>query len=250
VSFKDHFSERAALYAAFRPHYPAALFDFVATLPKRHALALDCGTGNGQAALGLTRHFRKVIAIDPSREQIRNATPHPRIDYRIARADSAGVEDHSVDLLTVAQALHWFEPVSFFGEAKRVLRDAGAIAIWGYGDPALDTPELQETLHVFNRVKLEPFWFAERKTLLRGYRDLEFPFDEIEAPALDLEMRWTLPELTGYLRTWSATANYVKAHSIDPVTGVEAGLAIDWGDPSTARVIKWPLYIRAGRVRG
>jgi ubiquinone/menaquinone biosynthesis C-methylase UbiE len=248
MRFKDHFSERAAIYAAYRPLYPEALFEFVAGLTREHRTVLDCGTGNGQAALALAAHFDRVIATDPSAEQISHAVPHDRIEYRVARAESTGLPAQSVDLVTAAQALHWFDAKLFFEEAKRVLVPDGAIAIWGYGDPILDTAPLDQTLRTFNRELLEPYWSPERKLLLDGYRAVPFPFDEVAVPRLELEMRWTLPELAGFLRTWSSAARYVAEHGVDPVLGVEKSLGACWGVPATARVIRWPLYLRAGKI--
>ena len=248
MKFKDHFSDRAALYAAYRPRYPESLFEFVAGLTRQHRVALDYGTGNGQAAVGLVPHFDRVIATDPSAEQLKNATQHERIEYRVGRAESSGQAARSVDLVTAAQALHWFDATAFFAEAKRVLVKDGAIAIWGYGDPMLDSPALDNTLHAFNRGVLEQYWFPERKLLLDGYRAIPFPFDEVTVPRLELEKRWNLAELAGYLRTWSSTARYVTEHGIDPVITVENSLATDWGDPGAPRLIRWPLHIRAGTI--
>jgi len=219
-------------------------------LTREHRVALDCGTGNGQAALGLANHFERVIAIDQSGDQIRRATPNPRIEYRVAPAESSGLPDASVDLVTAAQSLHWFDPAAFFGEARRVLAPGGAIAVWGYGDPILDREPLNRTLHTFNRGMLERYWHPERKLLLEGYQTIEFPFDELPLPAMELEARWTLAELTGYLRTWSATARYVTERGVDPVVDVEQSLSREWGDAGQPRFVRWPLYIRAGRVKG
>ena len=247
MNFKDHFSARAALYAAYRPRYPEALFDFVAGLTTDHNLALDCATGNGQAATGLATRFDRVIATDASVDQIKNAASHPRIEYRVAPAESSGLAPGTVNLVTAAQSLHWLEPQKFFAEAKRVLVKDGALAIWGYGDPILDDDALHETLFGFNRGTLERYWSPERSLLLDGYRTIPFPFAEVEAPDLELRMCWTLHELAGYLRTWSATARYVTQRGVDPVIEVEHALAAHWGDPAIPRLIRWPLYIRAGR---
>jgi ubiquinone/menaquinone biosynthesis C-methylase UbiE len=224
------------------------LFTVIAELTRHHRTALDSGTGNGQAAVGLARYFERVIASDPSAEQIRRATPNPKIEYRVAAAESSGLSDASVDLVTAAQALHWFDPLAFFSEAARVLAPGGAIAVWGYGDPILDTPQLDGTLRDFNRGLLEPYWYPERKLLLDGYRTIPFPFEEIDVPAQQLEMRWKLSELSGYLRTWSASARYFAQHGVDPVIDVTKSLARGWGDPQRTRLIRWPLYVRAGRV--
>ena len=218
-------------------------------MTREHRLALDCGTGNGQAALGLANRFERVIAIDPSADQISRATPNPRIEYRIAAAESSGLPDASVDLVTAAQSLHWFDPLAFFGEARRVLAPGGAIAVWGYGDPILDSESLDRMLHAFNRGMLEGYWHRERKFLLEGYQTIPFPFDELTLPAMELEAQWTLAELTGYLRTWSATARYVAEREVDPVVDVEQSLSREWGDPGEPRLVRWPLYIRAGRVK-
>lgn len=244
----DYFSERSALYAAARPGYPADLFDAVAALPARRRLALDCGTGSGQAALGLARRFDQVIATDGSAEQLRHATPAANVEYRCAPAESSGLPDRSVDLVTVAQALHWFDIATFFNEARRVLAPGGAIAVWGYGDPWLEDPALQSILHDFNRVTLEPYWRPERHLLLDGYRTTEFPFEEISMQQLTLEQRWTLRQLSALLGTWSATTRYTAHHQLDPVPTVEAALAREWGNPDHPRVIRWPLHVRAGRA--
>ena len=248
MSFKDHFSRRAAIYATYRPHYPKSLFEYLTTLTGAHDLALDCGTGNGQAAVELAQYFAQVIATDPSSAQIANATQRRNIEYRVARAEQSGLPPHSVDLVTAAQALHWFEPVAFYGEARRVLKRDGAIAVWGYGDPMLDDPSLQKLLHHFNRVKLEPYWFPERKLLLDGYRTIDFPFDELTPPAFDLNVSWTLEELLGYLRTWSSTARYVEQNGVDPVNELESVIAPYWGEYEKPRTVSWPLHLRVGRL--
>ena len=226
------------------------MFVLVAALTRGHHAALDAGTGNGQAAVGLARHFERVIATDPSTEQISRATPHPKIEYRVAPAEATGIADASINLVTAAQALHWFDAPTFFAEAKRVLAPGGAIAVWGYGDPILDSVSLDQTLHAFNRGMLKPYWYPERKLLLDGYRSIPFPFEEVELPPQQLEAWWTLPQLAGFVRSWSATARYAAQHGVDPVNAVESSLARDWGDSGKARLVRWPLYLRAGGVSG
>ncbi len=228
--------------------YPAALFDTLARLPDQRGLALDCGTGNGQAAVGLSVHFARVVATDPSEAQLAHAAPAANVEYRYARAEASGLPDASVDLVTAAQALHWFDTAAFFEEARRVLAPGGAIAVWGYGDPVLEDPPLQSIVHEFNRGLLEPWWYPERKLLLAAYRTIDFPFSEITTPEFTLEQRWNLSQLAGLLRTWSATTRYSAEHGIDPVAEVEAALAKEWGDPARPRVVRWPLYLRAGRT--
>ena len=246
MNFKDHFSDRAARYAAFRPHYPDAFFAHLARLVPDHDIALDCGTGNGQAAVALVPHFSHVVAVDASAAQIENARRNARVEYSVARAEASGLTDSCVNLVTAAQSLHWFDAQAFFAEARRVAKPEAAVAVWGYGDPVLETIPLHTTLHAFNRGTLETYWTPERQLLLDGYRSIPFPFREVSFPRMVLEMRWTLPDLAGYLRTWSAVAKYVAQHSRDPVNDAESALALYWGDPENPRVVRWPLYVRVG----
>jgi ubiquinone/menaquinone biosynthesis C-methylase UbiE len=246
MKFTDMFSERARMYSRYRPEYPDRLFAWIGTLTDVHNAVWDCATGNGQAAKDLATIFDKVIATDASAEQIANAVPGDRIDYRVRNASQSGLPDASVNMVTVAQALHWLEPDSFYPEVKRVLTPDGAIVVWGYGDPVMETEELEGTVHSFNRGTLEKYWTPQRQLLLDEYATVEFPFREIGTPRFDIERYWNLGELTGYMRTWSATANYVKANGSDPVEAVEAMLGEQWGDPERRRLVRWPLYIRAG----
>ncbi len=230
----------------FRPEYPAALFEFVAGLAPSHRLAWDCATGNGQAARGLAGYFEKVVATDASPEQIALAQGPANIEFRVSPAESSGLPDESVDLITAAQALHWFDAGVFFREVQRVLVPRGAIAVWGYGDPVLDTPELQRILHEFNRGTIESYWLPERKLLLDGYATIPFPFEEVHVPTFVLEREITLPELIGYIRTWSATARFVAERGTSEVERLKRDLGGLWGDPETRRLVVAPIHLRAG----
>lgn len=175
------------------------------------------------------------------------AEPRPRIEYRVAQADASGLPDRSVDLVTVAQALHWLEPEPFFAEVKRVLAPGGVVAVWAYGDPVLDTPELQEILHRFNRGTIESYWLPARDLVLEGYATVPFPFDEVSTPSFTLSRECTLAELVGYVRTWSATARYVAEQGSTALQRLESDLAANWGDPSAGHRVNSPLFLRAGR---
>lgn len=249
MNFKDHFSGRSESYAAFRPAYPDTLIDSISRLPAMRRLALDCGTGNGQAAVALARHFERVIATDASEKQLEHARAAPNVEYRRAPAEASGLADRSVDLVTAAQSLHWFDIDAFFRETQRILTVNGAVAVWGYGDPVLHEPALETTLREFNRGLLEPYWPPERSILLDGYRAIDFPFEEIIMPELALEVHWTLPQLSGLLHTWSAVSRYAAEHGRDPVAAVEAALAKAWGSPDDQHLVRWPLHVRAGRPR-
>jgi SAM-dependent methyltransferase len=247
VSFADHFSGVAAEYAAFRPRYPEALFDFVAREAPARDAAWDAGTGSGQAAVGLARHFMHVTATDASGDQIEHAKPHPRVHYRVAPAEASGLADQSVDLVTVAQAVHWFDRERFWNEVRRVLRARGVIAIWTYRLFEI-APDIDAIARRFYRDVVGPFWPPERRLTEERYNTLEFPFAEFAAPDFVIAQQMTLDDVAGYIRTWSATRAFVKHHGHDPVDGLVAELARAWNVPQQPRLTRWPVTMRIGRV--
>lgn len=247
MSFKDHFSAQAPDYARYRPAYPAELFAWLAAQAPARDAAWDCGTGSGQAALGLAPHFEHVIATDPSASQLDNAPPHPRVEYRTARAEASGLQAASVDLVTVAQAIHWFDLDRFFAEARRVLKPGGLLAVWTY--TLLDiAPEIDTLVSDYYHNIIGPYWPPERRMVDDGYRSLPFPFEEIAAPAFEIRIEWTLQELLGYLRTWSATQRCLKARGIDPCLELAGRLEPLWPRSGKRRSVRWPLHLRAGRA--
>jgi len=246
--FRDHFSEVAAEYATYRPHYPEALFDFLAERAPARTLAWDCACGNGQATIDLAARFDHVIATDPSAAQIAEAPAHPRIEWRVAPGERSGIPSDSCDLVTVAQALHWLDIDAFFGEAARVARPEGLVAIWSYGDARLDEPGPDALVRQFARTTVGPYWPPQRHLVDEGYRSVQMPFEEIDVPAFEMMERWTLDQLVGYIRTWSATSRYRHARNEDPVPELHAKLGAVWPDPDQPKRVWWPLSVRAGRV--
>jgi SAM-dependent methyltransferase len=249
MSFSDHFSGVASEYAEYRPRYPELLFDWLAGLAARRELAWDCATGSGQAAVALASRFERVIATDASAEQIAAASSHPRIEYRVAPAEASGLDLASADLVTVAQALHWFDRQAFYAEARRVLRRDGVVAAWTYGHPTLDEPRTDAALQRFYSETVGPYWPKERALVDAGYRTIDFPFHEVEAPAFEMETRWPLATLLGYVATWSAVTRFRAARGEDPVTELAQAFAAAWGNPEVPRRITWPLALRVGRGR-
>ena len=248
MSFNDLFSRDAGSYAAFRPRYPTALFAALAGTVGRHDTAWDAGTGNGQAAVALADHFAHVVATDASAAQIAAAKPHNRVEYRVARAEASGLDAESMDLVTVAQALHWFDIPAFFAEARRVLRPNGVVAAWTYGLMTID-PAIDQIIHDFEHRKVGPYWPAERELVDSGYRTIDFPFDELSFSTFVIEQLMTLDALAGYVRTWSSVARYVQANRDDPVAPFIAEIAQWWGDRAQARKVSFPVTVRAGRRR-
>lgn len=247
MQFKDHFSSHATDYAKYRPRYPASLFEYLASLTTEHDRAWDCATGNGQAALSLASFFAQVIATDASQSQLDSAPRHEKINYRLATAEEehTDIENGSVDLVTVAQALHWFELDAFYAEVKRVLKPAGVLAVWAYNLLEIE-PEIDTKVNEFYGATVGPFWPPERHLIEDGYRSLPFPFRELDSPPVEMEAGWSLFDLVGYLRTWSATNRFVAARGFDPVTALADELLTVWDAPHEEKQVRWPLSLRVG----
>lgn len=241
----DHFSSVAGGYARFRPIYPPQLFAYLAALTPHRRLAWDCATGNGQAAVGLAAHFQRVVGTDLSDSQIGHAASHPRVAYHVAPAEGSGLAAASVDLVTVAQGLHWLDLPRFYAETSRVLAPGGAVAAWCYNLLDVD-PRVNAVVGRYYSDVVGRFWPPERRLLEAGYRTVPFPFREAEPPALDMRSRWRLEQLLGYLGTWSATTRYRAARRQDPLELVADDLAAAWGDPGAVKEVRWPLHLRVG----
>ena len=246
MTFKDHFSRLASQYAEFRPKYPGALFDLLARVGPARELAWDCACGSGQATLDLVERFGSVLATDASAQQIAAAKTHPRVTYSVATAEASGIESNSIDVVTVAQSLHWFDRPAFYEEARRVMRPKGVLAVWTYGIPRLNDVTLDKVMQTFYWETVGPYWPPERRYVEDGYRSIDFPFAEIPAPSLSMREAWTLPQFLGYLRSWSSVGRYVDDRGEDPVVAAEELFAATWG--SRARAVSWPLSLRLGRI--
>ncbi|HMB52179.1 MAG TPA: class I SAM-dependent methyltransferase, partial [Thermoanaerobaculia bacterium] len=226
--FHDHFSAVAGDYARHRPTYPSALFDWLATLPANREHAWDCATGSGQAARELGKHFGRVTATDASTQQLAKAAPAENVEYRVATAEESGLADASVDLVTVAQAVHWFDLERFWPEVRRVLVDGGLVAVWSYELFTVNDAVDAVVWRLYRDVVGE-HWPPQRKMVETGYRDLWFPFDEVEVPELEMVAEWDLERVMGYLRTWSASKRWAEAHGgRDPVRMVREDLVRAW----------------------
>lgn len=242
----DHFSSVAQQYAQSRPTYPGALFDWLAGCCPAHTLAWDVGAGNGQASVALARHFARVLATDLSPEQIAQASAHPRIDYRVAPAEHSGLPDQAVDLVTVAQALHWFELDPFYREVRRVLKPAGVFAAWSYGVLEVEGAAVDALVQHFYRDVAGPHWPAGRRHVENGYAELAFPFRPLPPPALWIRLQWDLAAFLGYVRSWSATARLRAVAGDAPLQAFEQALGAAWGDRAAPREVRWPITLRAG----
>ena len=245
--FVDRFGAKANAYAAYRPTYPKELFAYLAETAPAHSLAWDCATGSGQAAVGLAERFEQVIGTDASANQIAEAVAHPRVQYLVATAESSGLRDASVDLCTVAQALHWFNLEKFYAEVRRVLVPGGVLAVWTYSAIGLDEETIDRHMQHFYSGVVGPYWPRERRLVESGYRALSFPFKDIEAPVFALQAEWSLDRLLGYVRTWSAVSRYTLERGSDPVIELDELLRALWGPPDRRRRVYWPMSLRLGR---
>ena len=249
MGFKDHFSSRADEYAAFRPRYPDALFHYLAGSAPSLGFAWDCACGNGQAALALAEHFDRIVATDASAEQIACAAEHERIEYRVAPAEESSLDSGSIDLVCVAQAMHWFDLDRFHLEVKRVAAPGAVLAAWCYELFEID-PEIDERIFAFYDGAIGPYWPPERRHIEAGYGDIEFPYRETVAPEFQMTASWNLPETIGYLGTWSALTRYRSSNDDDPLAELGRDLEALWGDPARRRMARWLLKLRIGIVDG
>ena len=247
-SFSDHYSLIASRYASFRPGYPPALFAWLASVaPDRHR-AWDCGTGSGQAAVPLADHFAHVVATDPSAQQLAHASIRSGVHYAAMAAERSALSDGSVSLVSVAQALHWFDQPAFYAEARRTLVAGGVLAVWSYGLLTLHDHALDDIVRRFHGETVGPYWPPERRLVDEGYRSLQLPFERVDAPPFSMGADWTLDHFAGYLSTWSAVQRARAATGQDPVAGVVETLRAAWGRAADERRVEWPLTLHVGRA--
>lgn len=243
-TFKDHFSNVSSSYKAHRPTYPKSLFSFLANTVTHRDVAWDCATGNGQAAEELATYFDRVIATDASASQIEQARLKSNIEYKVLPAEKTDFAVDTFDLVSVAQALHWFKIDDFFQEAVRVLKPGGVLAVWSYNMASV-SPEIDAVLHPFVYQFVGPYWPPERKMVDRDYRDITFPLPLEQTPSFEMEKQWTKDDMIAYAGTWSAVNRYRARHEEDPVLQLSKGLDDVWGK-ETLRVV-WPVNLFVGR---
>ncbi|PIQ38673.1 MAG: SAM-dependent methyltransferase [Lysobacterales bacterium CG17_big_fil_post_rev_8_21_14_2_50_64_11] len=248
ADFADHFSAHAAHYASARPCYPDALFAWLAQHCAAHDLAWDAGCGNGQASSALAKHFTHVYGSDPSRQQIAQAPAHPRVRYAVETAENCSLADASVDLISVAQAYHWFAQTRFCDAVRRVARPGALLAIYSYQRSSVNAAVDALFEHLYHDV-LGRYWPAQRVQVETGYREVWFPFAELhDMPVWQLRCDWTLPQYLAYLRSWSACQTCLAATGNDPLHAMQPAFIQAWGEPTRVRRVVWPLNLRVGRI--
>jgi ubiquinone/menaquinone biosynthesis C-methylase UbiE len=243
---KDNFSKQAATYAQFRPTYPQALFDFVLQHVDNQQVAWDCATGNGQAAQVLAAHFEQVFATDMSQKQLDNAVQKPNITYSVQPAEKTNFADHSFDLITVAQAAHWFKFDDFYKEIRRVAKPKATLAIWGYGMSHIQNEAIDPLLQAFYKVKTHAYWDAERRYLDEAYKTLPFPFEAIDTPQYDIKIQYSFEMLEGYLNSWSAVQHFIRKEGYNPVDDFMVSLRPFWQEGAFYEMV-FPVYLKMTR---
>lgn len=246
AEFKDHFSAQSKGYSKFRPSYPQELYPYLSGLCKDHNLVWDCATGTGQAARGLSPFFDRIIATDGSAQQVEKAEGPQNITFCVAAAEESGLETSSVDLVTVAQALHWFAHDDFFQEVKRVLKPGGILAVWTYNLLSIDR-DIDRIIRQLYMKTIGEYWPPERALVNENYRNIDFPFQEIAPPDFNMTASWRLDDLLGYLSTWSAVVRYKADKGRDPIEEIRTGLSAAWGEDTNRRSVNWPLSFRIGQ---
>lgn len=243
---KDNFSTQASDYAKYRPYYPSEMIDYVVSFVQNKQSALDVATGNGQVAVELAKHFEQVFATDISEKQLANALQKDNITYIKECAEQTSFADSQFDLVTVAQAIHWFDFDDFYKEVYRILKPDGVFAVLGYG--LFDTlGDAEKLLKHFYHDIIGPYWDTERRYLDENYATIPFPFEELETKQFINEFTWTFEQLTGYLETWSAVQHYIKKNGANPVDLIKDELKEYWekGD----KKVVFPLLLRIGKLK-
>lgn len=245
VIMKDNFSRQAESYAKYRPAYPRGLFDYIISHVKQREAAWDCATGNGQSAIELSRYFEKVYATDSSQSQLDHAMKAANIFYSRQLAEQTSFADHSFDLVTVSQALHWFRFDEFYKEVRRLLRPGSWLAVWTYSLLKV-SPAIDPIIEKYHFETLAAYWDPERRHVDQHYASIPFPFDEIKTPAFSIELYWSLDELEGYFHTWSVLQKFIAANHYNPVSKIIESIRPHWtGDKLK---IVFPLYLRMGKA--
>lgn len=246
ASFPDNFSKQSASYAKYRPDYPPELFAYLSTLTSEHTLAWDCATGNGQSANGLAQYYTQVIATDPSEKQLSNAMQHPRITYKVEKAEQCTLPSNSADIVTVAQALHWFVFDEFYTQVRRVLKHDGTIAVWTYGLPFI-TPEVDKVINHFHYNIIGDYWQAAHRLVEAEYATIPFPFEQIQPPAFTISKQLSLNDIVGLLDSWSAVQRYIDANTTNPVDIICEDLESAWGGREELKTVTFKLTLKVGR---
>jgi SAM-dependent methyltransferase len=241
------YSPYAKRYAQSRPGYPDELFQHLASLTDLHNVAWDCAAGSGQAARSLVKRFDKVIATDISSEQIKNAEKHDMIEYRVASSENSGITNQSVNLITAASAVHWFNLPGFYKEVIRVAVPGGVLAVWTYHVGYIESPFDELFLHFYRDI-LAPYFNEGARLVDNRYSEITLPGTPIESRDFSVSIDWKLADMLNFIESWSGTQHYIKVNKKSPVMLIEEKLKQLWGDPDKIHTLRWPLFLKISRL--
>ena len=244
---KDLFSKQSDLYARYRPTYPKELYEYILSFVKEKNTVWDCATGNGQAAVVLAAHFKKVIATDISAAQIEKATLKENIEYLVCPAESTLFADNTFDLVTVAQAYHWLKWKEFKKEVTRVCKPEAIIAIWTYNRNKIGDKKIDDTIFSFYENVTKPFWDYERKYVEELYKTVEFDYELLPVKDFETTLNWQREDMIGYISSWSAIQKYIKVNGHSPIPMIEKELINLWPKGEVKKV-SFPIYLKLGKI--
>lgn len=244
---KDLFSKQSKLYAKYRPKYPKKIYEAIYNLLIKYEIpfhtAWDCATGNGQVAFELSKKFNQVYASDISSNQIKFARSKDNIFYLVEPAEQSSIDKDSINLITVAQGLHWFSTKKFFKEVKRVSKKPAILAVWCYATCKFNDPYINEIFIKFYKEILKNYWESERKLVETGYATIQFPFIEIQNTQFEYETFFTKKQFLGYVNSWSSVVKFKDIHSFNPVFLLKDFLNPFWKEHQRKKIV-FPLYLK------
>lgn len=243
---KDLFSSNSQLYQQARPSYPATVIQEVLKYVPDRNFAWDCGAGSGQFTQLLTPYFDHIVATDLSENQLQQAPYFENVSYQIQPAEHTSFATYSFDLITVAQAIHWFDFEAFYREVKRTLKPNGVLAVIGYGLIHVEHKIINELIHDVYFNQLNGYWDLERRYIDEEYKTIPFPFDELLTPDLKMQYQWSATQLLDYINTWSAIKHYKNKHEDNPLAQLEA--YIKQNQDVNALNIEFPVLLRIGKI--
>ena len=245
---KDLFSKQSAGYALYRTTYPQALIRYLLSFVAKKENAWDGATGNGQAAVLLSADFAQVAATDLSQQQLDQAIERPNILYSASPAEKTPFPDNYFDLITVAQAYHWFDFDAFYHEATRVGKPGAVVAVWGYKLLQSADPVLNDMIQSFYTDVMGPYWDKERKYVDEEYRTVPFYFEALGNEQFNIFTSYDFDQFVGYFNSWSSVQHYIEARQQNPVEVFAKKISGIWkaGDQKS---FHFPLFIRLGKIK-
>ena len=239
---KDLFSNHSLRYKKARPNYSIQIVkEILKHVPERN-FAWDCGAGSGQFTQLLAPYFDHVIATDISEAQLQQAPYFENVSYQVQAAEQSSLPAQSIDLVTVAQAIHWFDFDAFYTEVKRVLKPQGVLAVIGYGLIEVQDAALNSLVQPLYFDTLNDYWDSERRYIDELYQTIPFPFKEQAVPEMHLQYQWSPQQLLSYLKTWSALKHYQDKNDYDPLQLISNALQA----VSKNLDVTFPVLLRVG----